>query len=454
MPRRAQAVTRRAACASAGFIVVSALVVVGSSPAAARTQGSQVAPSPPPFVGTASADGVRVVLDIPGFPLSETPVDVGGPTAQAMLDSLANSTAYAAFPDPGPLVISVPGLVTGLLAGGAVGLPPIKLPTLPSYPLAVEASTPFTPEASSGAGLYALDVTSDGLSSVASASGGLQSAVGNIGLIDSHASVAPTATGTVVAQAITDFQGLTVGPLTIGEVKAMAMVTIDNDGSTTPSDTIAITGVRIGGLSVDITPTGLNVGGLIIAIPIAATLAALLKAAGIQMQIEAAQMLPDGVIAPALQLSMPVSSLGLGRANGTLTITIGAAEAHVTVPSTSATTTGGAESSGTSQPSGGLPLAGGSSLPLSGGSLLPSSGGSTASAAEAPGLSPNTSIGETTPQGLGETRPAAAAVIPVPISFNIESIYLLMALLAVAAIASATAIRLLGVKAPWKSPAG
>ena len=65
---------------------------------------------------------------------------------------LSARNGYAAFPDPGPLVISAPGLLTGLLSGGGGGLPPISLPTLPSYPLFVASDPALHPDSSAGAG--------------------------------------------------------------------------------------------------------------------------------------------------------------------------------------------------------------------------------------------------------------------------------------------------------------
>src|SRR4051794_1304499 len=68
-----------------------------------------------PFAASAAASGVRMTVVLPDAPVTDTPVDGGGPTAQVALSSLGTSTGYAAFPDPGGLVISAPGLVAGLL---------------------------------------------------------------------------------------------------------------------------------------------------------------------------------------------------------------------------------------------------------------------------------------------------------------------------------------------------
>ncbi|HEY0397116.1 MAG TPA: hypothetical protein VGF00_01930, partial [Acidimicrobiia bacterium] len=97
------------------LLLATSASVAGSTPTSAsasasgRSSGVQVTPAP--FTATASAMGTRIKITIPGGPLTDTPVDAGGPTAQATLDSLGTSQGYAAFPDPGAFVLSVPGLV-------------------------------------------------------------------------------------------------------------------------------------------------------------------------------------------------------------------------------------------------------------------------------------------------------------------------------------------------------
>jgi hypothetical protein len=143
---------------------------------------AQVAAGPAAFSGTASALGMELKLQIPGFPATDVPVDAGGPTAQAAADSLGSSTGYAALPDPGQFVTTIPGLVTGLLASGAAGFPPVHLPPLPNYPLFVQSDVNSAPNASFGAGPYQLSAKSAQGSSQASGVGGLQTGIlGNVG---------------------------------------------------------------------------------------------------------------------------------------------------------------------------------------------------------------------------------------------------------------------------------
>src|SRR5438445_6738615 len=77
------------------------------------------------FNGVAGADGVRLTVFNATAPVAQTPVDGGGPTAQASLDSLGSSKAFASYPYPGDILIAVPGLLAGLTG----------LPAPPGYPL-------------------------------------------------------------------------------------------------------------------------------------------------------------------------------------------------------------------------------------------------------------------------------------------------------------------------------
>src|SRR5712692_9172800 len=96
-----------------GARVMAAVVVVAgmstipwSSLGGAQTASGSVAA----FSGSAAAGGVRVTVNVPGAPLTDTPIDGGGPTAQVVVDSIGTSSGYAAFPDPGQFVLSIPGL--------------------------------------------------------------------------------------------------------------------------------------------------------------------------------------------------------------------------------------------------------------------------------------------------------------------------------------------------------
>src|SRR5438094_180719 len=124
-------------------VALAGATALGVSAGHAATAGDTA--SRPPFSGSAAAGGVRATLAVPEAPVTNTPVDGGGPTAQVQVDSLGTSTGYAAFPDPGQLVVSIPGLAVGLLSGGPGGVP---IPSPPPYPFAVSSDPTSNPEAS------------------------------------------------------------------------------------------------------------------------------------------------------------------------------------------------------------------------------------------------------------------------------------------------------------------
>jgi hypothetical protein len=384
--------------AGAGRLVV--LVFMGAPFLSAGPSGAQTTTNPPAFSGSAAAGGVRVTVSVPGAPVTDTPVDGGGPTAQVAGDSLGSSTGYAAFPDPGQFVLSVPGLALGLLSGGVAGLPPVKLPSLPNYPLFVSSDASTAPQASVGSGPLALSAKSSQGSSQASATTGFQTGlVGNGALVSSTASLAPSASGAVVVSATTDFQGLSIGPLMLGEVKSTATETMDPSGTITPSTSLSLAGVRVGGVPVELGPQGLVVAGATYPLPINQTLNALLKASGITVQVVSAQQFPGRVVAPALQLTfpftMPFKVPGLGQFSGRVTLIIGSATAQIS----------GASSAGANQAGDGGPPG------LLGASGSTPSGSDLGSGSTAGGSAPRDAGGS-----VGSPSPVAASVSPSPVA--------------------------------------
>jgi hypothetical protein len=400
--------------------------------------------TPPAFQGTASAIGVEITEVLPGFPASNSPFDGGGPTAQAQLDSLGTSEGYAAFPDPGALAISVPGLVAGLLSLGAGGLPPLHIPTLPPYPLYVQSSA-TTPHPTIGAGPYQLRANSGTGAVDATATAGLQGVgFGNAALVTSTASMQVQPDGSVVSTATSDVQGATIGPLAIGEIKATATETLSPGGALSPSSAIAISGVRIAGLPVSIDTSGLDLPGPTIALPINDTLAKLLRPSGLTVTVVKPQVSAGRVVAPALQISGPATIPGISTGPGGFTITIGSTSAALGTPTGSA--------------------------PIN--TPSPSSHGSVAAAPPAAGLSTSTgvplptSVG--TPSAPNASPPVAsaplaaqspAAVVPQRIAsvrrgFDIRSLYIVLVTVAFAVWLLGQVFRLVGVRGPWTSISG
>ena len=71
------------------FAVVGGLVLLAASVLWTGTGAAEGGS----FTATASADGTRMTVTIRNAPLTDSPVDGGGPTAQAQLDSAGTSLA-------------------------------------------------------------------------------------------------------------------------------------------------------------------------------------------------------------------------------------------------------------------------------------------------------------------------------------------------------------------------
>ncbi len=435
-----------------GWLAAAALVVLGTvTGPAAGTTVAQPAPGENParaiassaFSATVAAQGARILVTVPGGPFTDTPVDAGGPTAQATLDSLGTSQGFAAFPDPGGLVLSLPGLAAGLLASGVSGLPPIKLPTLPPYPLYVSSDAAITPKASVGAGPYQLGAQSDDRSSRASATAGLRnSAFGSVSSLHSEASVSTEVDGAVTAEAVAEIQGLTIGPLSVGSVRSTATMARSSDGTVTPSSSLDVDLLRVGGVGVSLKPGGLEVFGLPVPLPVDAALQGLLKAAGITIEVMPTQTLEDGISSAALRITTPLTLSGIGTGPGVVSISLGSVSARL---SGAADETPPDVDLGSSDLEPGLDAGFDGGLPstldfgVDGGAVVDSpltSPGAESPASAAPGAEP--------PIPLAESR----------LAFDVRSLYLMVMLLGCGVLVTSQLIRLLGVRAPWTSSAG
>jgi hypothetical protein len=402
----------------------------------AMPSGAQTAP-PTAYSGSSSATGVAVNLFIPGAPLSDSLVDTGGPTAQAAADSLSVGQGYAAFPNPGAIIQVAPGLIVGLVNQGVAGLPPIPLPSLPTYPLSV-GSNDLKRDAAAGAGPYRIEAHSASGTAQGSATAGIDtSALGSASLMTSSASVGPTARGTVVATATSDVQGLTVALLNIGEVKTTATATLDAGGTITYSSSVEISALKVGGIGVSLDGNLLTTPGPTVALPLNSVLSNLLAATGVTVTLVPAQQYPDRIVAPAVVVSIPVNAQGVGSGPGSVSLTFGATTATVsgTVPTVDeapgeTSTDDGCcaavvgTTTGTGTPTGDASI-GAVPTPVASGAAPIVSG------------------------GVAAARPAAFVGL-----FDIRSLYLELVGCALAIVVLGQLLRLSGVRRRWTSSAG
>lgn len=269
--------------------------------------------------------------NIPGAIGSAQIINLGIPATRVALDTSGTSNAVAAFPDPGDIIGGGTGLIGGLLALGAYGLPPLELPPLPEYPLLVTTDVNSEPDASLGSGPYSLTAHSDEAQGSADAIGGLVGAPsGNAALIRATSSVVTKVNGSVVASSVGLVEGLTIGPVTIGQVMSTARVTVDANGTITPYIKTVVRGLGVGGIGVNVETDKLSAADQAVPLSLSKVVNTLLKPSGITLAVKPGRVDKNEVAAPALVITFPVPAInGVSSGPGTFTITIGNAIASM-----------------------------------------------------------------------------------------------------------------------------
>jgi hypothetical protein len=246
------------------------------------------------FAATASAAGVRFTVTAQNAPLTSTPIDVGGPVAQAQLDSLGTSAAFASFPYPGDVVVSLPGTAAGFTKGAA---------NLPQYPFYVGSSYPLAPKASTARGPYSLEASSQPDGSTANADAGLSGGSVAVTSLSTSASVVHRTDGSVVARALSTTSPFAVGALHLGTVTSEATTTVKPDGSTVRASHLDITSITAAGLSIALTDKGFTILGTTVPVPSLDALNTILAPQHIKVTYVAARPTDHGVISAALQIT-------------------------------------------------------------------------------------------------------------------------------------------------------
>jgi hypothetical protein len=238
------------------------------------------------FQAVAAADGVREQVVSPGAPLTDTVVDVGGPTAQARLTSIGSSTGFAAYPDPGATVLGAPS------TAGTSAV---------SYPAAVTSSYPVTPEATFGTGPYDLVTHSRQGGSDAAATSG--SGDPSAALLSAQAHVQLEA-DVVTARSSSDDRSLATGPLSVGRVRATATVRLGATGPVKASSTFEVEGLTAAGTAFGIGPAGLTVAGTTVALPDTSPVTSVLSSAKISLRYLEPTTTATGAVSAGLQITV------------------------------------------------------------------------------------------------------------------------------------------------------
>ena len=316
----------------------------------------------------ALADGVTVDFNIEGFLPIEDLVGLSSITSESHFGA-GRSDSLAALPDPGDLILTLPGTLSAL--AGVSGIP--------DYPAAASADSQSNPvddvqlfpDAGVGAGRLHAEAAEDGSSAFAHV--GRQ--VDTVGLLPSFSigsvrttartiQLGPTRLESVATTTVSDVR-LLGGLVSIDQITSEVSTGILNDVPEAAVDEVMVTGATIAGTPVGITEEGIV--GLGSAVPLAPVVDALVQpllAEGISIRTTPSSKDVGDRTAVArgggLQISVDLDVQGYP---GVLTMTLGRALAELEV---------GALSEG-----GGLGVGGTDPLPSGGldgsGSFLPPS---------------------------------------------------------------------------------
>ena len=256
MLTRARTITRRIR----GLTVALALIALAATIPAGPADGQSAADGYDFYSVRALGTGVTVDFNLIGFLPIEDLVGLSSITAEARF-GVGRSDALAALPDPGDLILTLPGTLSALL--GVSGLP--------DYPAAAQADfssnqvddVQLAPDAGLGAVHLHTEATEDGSSALAF----VGNQVDTIGLIPSFSigSVRTTATtrrlgtSTIEATATTAVSDIKLlgGLLRISQLTSEVTVGVANDNLTASATKVDVSGVTLAGTAIGITPDGI-----------------------------------------------------------------------------------------------------------------------------------------------------------------------------------------------------
>jgi hypothetical protein len=406
---------------------------LGSVPARAEpSQLRSAAVTFSTFDASASADGVRVGVLVPGAPLTSQLVDAGGPTAQAVLNGLGKSQAFASLPYPGDAALTLPNTV----------FPLVGLPEPPPYPLIARSDSTTSPQASVNQPGVSMTAKSASRSSSASlAAGGVSGANGLAATTANAATTADDARGEVLSTAQSTADVINVqGVLRIGHTRAKASATRPADGAVRTDSAFEADAVTIAGVSAAVTDKGIVLPGSTAPVPDTSGLSPVLDAAGISMRFLTPIKQADGVMSPGLAVSVKAPGL---NGDVVVTYTFGRAAASASgvaagVPAVPVIGVVAGEASPPAAAAAAAPVAGAgaSGPPANVTSPLPAAvPGPSASLRPAPAVASH--------------GPAAVTALPAASTMSSASVYLLLVLGAAVIATGMVLIRLLGVRLAW-----
>ena len=273
------------------------VVVFGAVVAASSMAPPSGADGGGTFSAAASSSGLRVSLSAPGYAAVQELTDFGFPVAQASVDSLGESTAFASYPYPGSTFLSGPGTLAGFTGQG--------LPAFMTYPFIAGSSYPGQPEAKVAQPGYELTSTSGASSSQATAEAGGQQQESALGFSSASAQAQrSTGDGTVTAESSNRTDAVSLaGALRIGHTAGSAKVARRGDSTLTRESSFVVEGLTVAGQHVGLAPEGFVVPGTTVPVPNGAALTDALARAGIAVRYLRGVDLPDGVVSAGMAVT-------------------------------------------------------------------------------------------------------------------------------------------------------
>jgi hypothetical protein len=331
MTRRPSSRRRRHAALAALGVTLAAAVPAGP------VQGQGLGDQGYDFATLHSlADGVTVDFNLRGFLPIEDLVGLASITSETHF-GVGRSSSLAALPDPGDLILTLPGTLSAL-AG---------IPGLPDYPAAASADHPGRPvedvQAAPDAGLGAGRLHAEASETGASAFAHVGHQVDTVGLVPSFSigSVRTTARSTqvnpvtleaIATTTVSDVK-LLGGLLSISQITSEVAVEIVDDVPKATASDVRVSGVTLAGTPVGITEEGIvGLGSAGALAPVIDVLAKPLADQGIRVRTTPSSTAAKDRTAVAsggvLEIEVPLAVQGYP---GVLTLTVGRALAELEV---------------------------------------------------------------------------------------------------------------------------
>lgn len=391
-------------------------LVLGCLTAAVPRTGADTTGS---FNLVARADAMSLGMLDPAAPVvAPVVLDASPATAQASLDSLGQSMAFASLPYPGEFVATLPGTVNGLRPSGT--------PAVPGYPLYVTSSYPATPRSTQSQGPYSISAASTDSGSVGEAVVGLSTGSPEVAAIRARAEGSRKPDGrSVVADAVSDAEGVAVGPAVriASVISHVRMTLVDGQPAKVES------ALRLGAVTVAGTVVGLTEKGVEPAVPGGPSpdvINEALKNAGVGLRLLPASRTPTSFQSGGLEITYATTVPGHGKVTavivlGRVSATLQSATAGVQLPAT-----------GVGEPVSAPPAESSVAAPV----LGDTSGATNAEVAgAAPRSAPRVTLGS-----------RGAKVARLPLGPSGRGFYLTLMLAGAATVAGAQLIRLLAVR--------